>query len=191
MPERGAAFGNRGVLHDVDGRIVRGWQGRRWIVCVTDFRGRRREVLPPGGFTGLFFRDEATALAAGHRPCFQCRRADALAFLAASGCRGGAAALDDLLHRERLTGGARPRDRLAAGRRLHALTEGPLVEGAVAVWSDGGLAVAVGGRWRRWAFGALGALDAGEPAGMLTPPAALAALRAGYLPTAIPLVAGP
>lgn len=105
VPERGTAFGNRGVLHDRSGRIVRGWQGRRWIVCVTEFRGSHREPLPPGGYTGLFFRDEATALAAGHRPCFECRRADAQAFLEASGCPS-AGALDELLHRERLAGGA-------------------------------------------------------------------------------------
>lgn len=149
-----------------------------------------REPLPPGGYSGLFFRDEATALAAGHRPCFECRRADAQAFLEASGCPS-AAALDELLHRERLAAGARPRDGLAAGRRLHPPAAAAPVEGIVAVWPDDELVVAAGGSWRRWAYGALGAAVEGEPVGVLTPPTALAALRAGYRPTAVPLVASP
>ena len=190
VPERGTAFGNRGVLHDRSGRIVRGWQGRRWIVCVTEFRGRRREPLPPGRYSGLFFRDEATALAAGHRPCFECRRADATAFLEATGC-AGLDELDELLQRERLVDDAKPRHGVAAQRRLHPPAAGPPVEGTIAVWPDGELVVAAGGSWRRWAFGALGAAVEGEPTGVLTPPAALAALRAGYRPTAIPLVARP
>jgi len=192
VSERGAAFGNRGVLHDRDRQVVRGWQGRRWIVCRTEFRGRTREVLPVGGYSGLFFRDEATALAAGHRPCFECRRADAGAFLEAAGCVGGAAALDEALHRERLVDDARPRDGLRAGRRLHPPGGGADVEGAVAVSHDDGAAVFCDGVWRRWAFGALGAaVEPGTLVALLTPPTAMAALRAGYRPTDVPLIAKP
>ncbi len=79
-PERGTFLGNRGVLHDDAGRIKRAWQLRRWIVCVLEFRGRKRSVMTPGRYTELFFLDEATALAAGHRPCAECRRARFLAF---------------------------------------------------------------------------------------------------------------
>jgi hypothetical protein len=68
-PERGAIMGNRGVLHDSGGRIRRAWQLKRWIVCVLEFRGRKRQVMTPGRCTELFFLDEATALAAGYRPC--------------------------------------------------------------------------------------------------------------------------
>src|SRR6202051_2027123 len=75
MPERGMFMGNRGVLHDEEGRIMRAGQLKRWIVCVLEFRGRKRKVMTPGRYTELFFVDEATALAAGHRPCAECRHA--------------------------------------------------------------------------------------------------------------------
>ena len=73
---RGLLMGNRGVLHDADGDIRRTHQTRRWIACALEFRGRHREILQPNRWTELFFLDEATALAAGHRPCAECRRAD-------------------------------------------------------------------------------------------------------------------
>src|ERR1700693_4875242 len=82
-PERGTFMGNRGVLHDDKGRLQRGWQVKRWIVCVLEFRDRRRTVMTPGRYTELFFLDEATALAAGHRPCAECRHERFIAF-----CKG-------------------------------------------------------------------------------------------------------
>src|SRR5215208_5500627 len=76
-PARGLVYGNRGCLHDADGAIRRRYAGRRWIACRLQFRGwRRSPLLQPGRFTELFFLDEATAFAAGHRPCALCRRAD-------------------------------------------------------------------------------------------------------------------
>src|SRR5271154_6206734 len=78
--ERGTFMGNRGVLHDDEGRIRRKWQGKRWLVCVLEFRGRKLKVMTPGRYTELFFLDEATALAAGHRPCAECRHARFLDF---------------------------------------------------------------------------------------------------------------
>ena len=80
VPERGALMGNRGVLHDDHRQIVRFSRGRRWIACLTEFKGRRRAPMTPGHYTELFFLDEATALAAGHRPCHECRRPDSLLF---------------------------------------------------------------------------------------------------------------
>src|SRR5580693_3919175 len=74
-PERGTFMGNRGVLHDDQGCIQRAWQVKRWLVCVLEFRGRQRTVMKPHSYTELFFLDEATALAAGHRPCAECRHA--------------------------------------------------------------------------------------------------------------------
>src|SRR5688572_32956373 len=73
-PERGTLMGNRGCLHDGGGNVRRAWQVKRWLICVLEFRGRRRRVMTPGHYTELFFLDEATALAAGHRPCAECRR---------------------------------------------------------------------------------------------------------------------
>lgn len=76
-PARGLFMGNRGCLHDAAGEVVRERTSQRfWITCVTAFKGRRRELMTPGHYTELFFLDEAVALAAGHRPCAECRRAD-------------------------------------------------------------------------------------------------------------------
>jgi hypothetical protein len=76
-PERGLVYGNRGCLHDEQGNIRRRYATRRWIACRLCFRGRRRApLMAPGKFTELFFLDEATAFAAGHRPCAECRRSD-------------------------------------------------------------------------------------------------------------------
>jgi hypothetical protein len=68
-PELGTLMGNRGVLHDRHGTIRRNWKGTRWIICLLDFKQRKQAVMKPGCYTQLFFLDEATALAAGHRPC--------------------------------------------------------------------------------------------------------------------------
>jgi hypothetical protein len=102
-PERGLVYGNRGCLHDEHGRIRRQWQVKRWISCRLEFRGRHRSggPMPPGRYTGLFFLDDATALAAGHRPCAECRNQDYRSFLALAGA-SSADALDGRLHAERL-----------------------------------------------------------------------------------------
>jgi hypothetical protein len=76
VPGRGLLTGNRGVLHDAQQRIVRDSQVRRWIACRLEFRGRHRELMQPGRWTELFFLDDAAAMAAGHRPCAECRHAD-------------------------------------------------------------------------------------------------------------------
>ena len=73
-PARGMLMGNRGCLHDDGDRPLRQYQSRRWIICVLEFKGRKRTPMPPGQYTSLFFLDEATALAAGHRPCAECQR---------------------------------------------------------------------------------------------------------------------
>src|ERR1700722_14212140 len=110
-PERGTFMGNRGVLHDDEGHIRRAWQLKRWIVCVLEFRGRKRQVMSPGRYTELFFLDEATALAASHRPCAECRHARFLAFCNAWGtahpgdgtsARPSATVIDERLHAERI-----------------------------------------------------------------------------------------
>jgi hypothetical protein len=106
-PARGLVYGNRGCLHDETGRIRRRYNGRRWIACRLEFRGwRRTPLLQPGRFTELFFLDEATAFAAGHRPCALCRRADYDRFGVLWRERhpgdGGADAIDARLHEERV-----------------------------------------------------------------------------------------
>ena len=73
VADRGLFWGNRGALHDPEGRLVRYSRGRAWAICVLSFKGRRRQLWAPGRLTELFFLDEATGLAAGHRPCGECR----------------------------------------------------------------------------------------------------------------------
>jgi hypothetical protein len=106
-PARGLVYGNRGCLHDDRGRIRRRYNGKRWIACRLEFRGRRRApLLQPGKFTKLFLLDEATAFAAGHRPCALCRREDYVRFgdvwRQLHPGQVGADAIDAQLHQERL-----------------------------------------------------------------------------------------
>lgn len=106
-PERGMFMGNRGILHDDQGQIKRTWQGKRWIICVLEGKGRKRFVMAPGQYTELFFLDEATALAAGHRPCADCRRERFKAFQVAwaAGNPGSGTKADEIdrqLHADRV-----------------------------------------------------------------------------------------
>src|SRR5437870_2829078 len=117
--QRGLFTGNRGIIHDPATKTLlnRRWATKAWIICLCEFRGRRREVMATRSWTELFFLDEATALAAGHRPCFYCRRDDANRFRAAWEKGNGVAdirarEMDAVLHRERLERGK---------KRLHPL----------------------------------------------------------------------
>ena len=119
-PARGMFMGNRGCLVDRHGRIVRAWQVERWLTCRLEFRGRRRHpLMAPGRYTELFFLDEATALAAGHRPCWECRREELRTFRAAwlevhPDDAGPLTVLDRRLHAERTAHASWP----AAGESL-------------------------------------------------------------------------
>jgi hypothetical protein len=114
-PARGTLTGNRGCLHDDHGQIRRDYQGQRWIICLLEFKGRQRAIMQPGHYTELFFLDEATALAAGHRPCAECQRDRFNLFreLWAKGnpavtatTRPAAASIDAVLHAERTATGS-------------------------------------------------------------------------------------
>jgi hypothetical protein len=188
VPERGTFMGNWGVLHDGEGRILRAWALKRWIVCVLDFRGRKRRVMTPGRYTELFFLDEATALAAGHRPCAECRHSRFLDFCNAWGrahpdggrsARPAAQEIDDRLHAERVAPDHTKRTFKAA---LYGLPDGVFVtmpawgEEAYLVRGDELLAWSPGGyreRRRR---------PKGEKVWLLTPPSTVKAIRAGYVP---------
>jgi hypothetical protein len=111
-PARGTFMGNRGVLHDDNKKLgTARWRTKAWITCVLEFKGRRRTVMGPGTYTELFFLDEATACAAGHRPCAECRRSDFARFTTAwasgmdrTACpRVSAKEIDARLHQERLS----------------------------------------------------------------------------------------
>lgn len=107
-PARGLFMGNRGCLHNAEQTLgAARWRSRLWIACVTEFKGRKREVMAPGRYTELFFLDEAVALAAGHRPCAECRRQDYRRFTAAWTEGNGvpvprAAEMDEALHAARV-----------------------------------------------------------------------------------------
>ncbi|MCW8843506.1 MAG: hypothetical protein OQK00_08835 [Rhodobacteraceae bacterium] len=101
-PARGCIMGNRGILHDPDQRLThRRWRHKAWVCCRLAFKSRRRPLMAPGAYTELFFHDEAVALAAGHRPCAECRRSDFTAFLAAADHSGPVAHFDARLHAAR------------------------------------------------------------------------------------------
>jgi hypothetical protein len=174
-PARGTVFGNRGCLHDGDGRIRRRYAGRRWIACRLEFRGRRRPLLQPGRYTELFFLDDATALAAGHRACAECRRTDYDRLADVLGL-GGADAIDARLHEERVDGTTR------AQRRHEARLE-DLPDGAFVLRQDEPHVV-LGDRLLQWT--PAGYVERGtRPSGsavLLTPPSLLPVLRAGWSP---------
>ena len=153
-PHRGLVYGNRGCLHNERGEIRKRNSTKRWIACRLSFRGRRRSpLMAPGRFTELFFLDEATALAAGHRPCAECRRSDYNRFgqLWSTHHPGqaGADAIDAQLHTERLTasGGERlihdaPYDELPDGAFVLEAGSPHLVLGIhLLTWSPGGYQV--------------------------------------------------
>jgi hypothetical protein len=180
-PARGTLMGNRGGrLTDPSGALRRRWASPAWIACRLCFKGRRKDVTGPG-YTALFFLDEATALAAGHRPCFECRRAEARAFAAAMAAGLGRPAplrapeIDRILHAERL--GPLPEVRV------------PDLPAGAMVAASGAVFLVVGGGARRWRFEGYGRPEDGpRRARLLTPPAAVAALRAGYAPALHPSV---
>jgi hypothetical protein len=184
-PHRGLFTGNRGIIHDPATKtLTRRWASKAWITCVCEFRGRRRRVMGGRSWTELFFLDEATAFAAGHRPCFYCRRDDALRFRAAWEAGDGvtgilAPEMDAVLHRERLSGGK---------KRLHELPVPieRLPDGAMIARSGESYVIA-NGRMLRWSFEGYHFSDVSAGAAMLlTPPSTLRAFSAGYRPVLHP-----
>jgi hypothetical protein len=197
MPERGTMMGNRGILHDAEGRIRRPWQVKRWLLCVLEFQGRHRTVMAPNRYTELFFLDEATGLAAGHRPCAECRRGRFLAFRDAwaAGNRrlldsvpSQATMIDDRLHAERTLP---DRSKRIFTANIEDLPDGVFVklggpdEGACLIWERNLLGWSPGGyRGRR-------PRPRGEAVSVLTPRSTVAAIRAGYVPEVHPSVWAP
>jgi hypothetical protein len=169
-PARGLVYGNRGCLHDGERRIRRSWQVKRWIACRLEFKGRTRMLMQPGRYTELFFLDEATAFAAGHRPCAECRRPDYDRFVGLVGLR--ADAIDERLHGERLDG---------SERRLHPARASGLPDGAF-VLEDGEPWLVLGGELLRWTpsgYSERRPRPDGETL-LLTPPTLVDVLRSGW-----------
>jgi len=184
-PHRGMFTGNRGIIHDPATKtLTRRWASQAWLTCVCEFRGRRRDVMGTRSWTELFFLDEATAFAAGHRPCFYCRRSDANRFRAAweAGNRAAnvlAREIDAVLHRERLVDRA---------KRLHPLPMPPerLPDGAMLQQGSESFLI-VQGRAHLWSPAGYRAVQTAlHEAMLLTPPSTLRALSAGYRPVLHP-----
>ena len=190
VPERGLFTGNRGIIHDPDTKTLlkKRWTLKAWIICVCTFRDVRREPMGRNrsggkpGWTELFFLDEVTALAAGHRPCFFCRRERATDFLQRFGKAFGIAEprapmLDARLHKERLASGGVP-------PTVDADALASLPDGTMVAVGDEAYAVR-GGKAMRWSFGGYGQpqpLPGSATVRLLTPPTTISVLRAGYKP---------
>jgi hypothetical protein len=185
VPERGLMFGNRGNLHNGERQIVRYNQGRRWLVCRLEFRGRHRTVMTPGAYTELFFLDEATALAAGHRPCAECRNVDYQNFRHRwvtthpqfSGKLPSADELDAELHRDRL--------RSPGVRRTYQEEVGRLADGVFVLHDQEPWLL-----WRsqllRWTPGGYSdprPRPSGGQVTVLTPRSTVGVIAAGYVPS--------
>ena len=183
-PTRGALTGNRGCLHSDEGQIRRSFQGQRWIICLLEFKGRRRAIMQPGHYTELFFLDEATALAAGHRPCAECQRDRFNLFREhwaagnpeiAHTARPAATLLDAALHQERTALGARHRQLCTS---LDGLPDGTFVTD-----DEENAYLLLGKRLLHWRpagyeFPAQQAIN--YPVRVLTPASIVRALAAGY-----------
>jgi hypothetical protein len=191
---RGTMMGNRGgCIHTDDRRLkTRHWANDRWICCRLTFKERRRVVMSPGRYTELFFLDEATALAAGHRPCFECRRADAEHFrsLWPSPQLRSAPEMDVVLHTERLTP--------ASTKKTWTCRQEQLPAGTM-IRDDAGLCLLTGNglmlTWSHQGYSNARPVQGETTAEVLTPPSIVAILLAGYRPmlhpTAANLIASP
>jgi hypothetical protein len=184
-PARGLLMGNRGCIHLPDRTLGPArWRTKMWISCVLVWRDVRRDVMPPGRWTALFFLDEATAMAAGHRPCGYCRRADYLAYAGAWQQAAGlpqrlrAGEMDTVLHAERV-------DSRTRRQRTRPARAGELPDGAM-VRHGGVIGLLTGGRVLPWSIEGYLAdpipVEPGTSVELLTPPSSVAAMTAGYRP---------
>src|ERR1700730_12283644 len=181
-PHRGMFIGNRGIIHDPATRtlLTRRWANKAWLTCVCEFKGRRREVMGGRSWTELFFLDEATAFAAGHRPCFFCRRDDANRFRAAWANGNGMPSplgrgMDAVLHRERIDRGKKRLHPLEVS--LSELPDGAMVQAGAESY------LVLKGNALRWSFAGYSRAAIDQASAMLlTPPSTLRALGAGYRP---------
>jgi hypothetical protein len=182
---RGLFMGNRGVIHDKHKQITRVFKHKAWITCVLEFKGRKRAVMTPERWTELFFLDEATAFAAGHRPCFECRREDAKRFKSCwilgnpsyhFSMETSINKIDEVLHEERIDSRKQ--------KVSHQLKSSEIPEGTFMVidhdpylFYDGTLH-----RWTPDGYGETIAMPEASMVTVLTPHSIVNAFRAGYLP---------
>lgn len=183
-PGRGLLTGNRGILHGPDGRLgVARWRHPHWVCCTLTFRNRYHGPMPERGWTALFFLDEAVALTAGHRPCHQCRHADAMRFRAAwetaFGVQATAGKMDRSLHLARVT---RTRHQVRHHAPAQTLPAGVfiLADGPCLLTPDAALPYSADG------YGPPRPRPQGDVT-VLTPKPTVGVLQAGYQPLLHPL----
>lgn len=185
-PERGLFMGNRGgCFHRNDQTLKdRRWASKRWIICVLSFKDRRRALMQPGLYTELFFLDEATALAGGHRPCFECRRADASVFrdaLVRAGHFPQGQTVDAID-----AGISGEIQAVLGGAHREAIAPASLPDGAMYAAGDAAF-LKLGSAARRWSFAGYGGAEPLHAEGLrLTPRLTCDALHAGYGPSLHP-----
>lgn len=193
-PERGLFMGNRGCLHDRQRQVKKAWQRLPWVTCVLEFRDRHREVMTPGQYTELFFLDEATALAAGHRPCARCRRGDYDAFKVrwmeanpelAARSAGKITEIDKLLHAERLD--------IHRNKQTWSASVGDLPDGAMVVKPGGRTPLLVRADalyvWTSAGYERRESLAPDTAVEVLTPASVVKTLTHGYRPVVHPSAA--
>jgi hypothetical protein len=188
IPQRGIFTGNRGIIHESQTKTLmeRRWTNKAWLICSCEYKGRRRSVMGRRTWTELFFLDEAVALAAGHRPCFLCRRDAAEAFRStwaeAKGCaKLTAGEIDSVLHRERLRGRRKRRHELPT----HIAN---LPNGAVVCLADAAFTMVEGKAFRWTENGYDPPQTILHADSLLTPPSSLMAIKAGYRPVLHPII---
>ena len=189
IPQRGIFTGNRGIIHDPATKTLlrKRWSSKAWIICTCSYKDVRRDVMSTRSWTELFFLDEAVALAAGHRPCFACRRESANAFRSAWSAvkrirKPTASSIDETLHRERLRDGLKrihPLD-----MPIEALPDGAVVAIAGEAFT---LASRLAFRWTENGYAPPREIDRAD--GLLTPPSTIQTIMAGYTPALHPSIA--
>ncbi len=193
-PARGRLTGNRGCLHDTDGRMTgRRWTNKAWISCLPEFKGWTRPINPPGRWTQLFFTDDLVALSAGHRPCHTCRRAAYLVFQQAFGAawpqigpKPKAKQMDAVLHAARVDPATRNKRTYPA--KLSTLPDGVFLtlqdESQIYLWWQETLLA--------WSFAGLRPVEQrpNSPINVLTPEAIVRMLALGFQPEFVPMIEG-
>ena len=170
-------MGNRGCLHNAAREVIVPWRGKRWITCVLEFRGRKRAVFAPGRYSELFFLDEATAYAAGHRPCAECRREDFKRFRAAwTGPKASVDDIDAVLHAERAMRGG--------GKRTYEANLTDVPPGAFVEYQERACLV-LAGKVVPWSFEGYGVevpLARSSRVRVLTPRSIVTLFASGFMP---------
>jgi hypothetical protein len=186
IPQRGMFMGNRGIIHDPATKTLlrKRWSSKAWIICTCSYKDVRRDVMATRSWTELFFLDEAVALAAGHRPCFACRRESANAFRVAWSAakrmqKPSAPSIDAVLHQERLRDGL---------KRIHPLhiPIPALPDGAVVAIADQAFTLASGLAFRWTEKGYASPIELKKADGLVTPPSTIQTIIAGYRPALHP-----